>query len=65
LIIFLNFGAKYMRSPDRVYNAGGGCVCLETDSLEGDHFRMIVKCSKQAPRMKTFYRTSEPYMEKK
>ena len=52
------------RQPDRVFNAGGNCVCLEIDSLEGDFYRLIVKCSKSAPTLKTFYRTSAPYPEK-
>ena len=53
------------RQPDRVFNAGGNCACLEIDSIEGDFYRAIVKCSRGAPELKTFYRTAEPYKEKR
>lgn len=64
------------RQPDRVYNAGEGALCLEIDSLEGDHYREIVsvwavdRAGKVPPRLRiqpkllTFFRTSEPFEEK-
>ncbi len=59
------------RNPDRVYDAGAGCVALETDSLSGDMYRLIVKIAKSdgrflgAPDVKTFYRTNTPYQRKR
>lgn len=59
------------RKPDRVFDAGDGCICLETDSVGGgDFFRLIVKVMKgdggkrRYPDVKTFYRTDEPFQEK-
>ncbi len=49
------------RKPDRVYDAGRGDVCLELDTLEGDHFRLLVKCDKGTPRVMTFYRSINFY----
>lgn len=51
--------------PDRAFDAGDNCVCLEIDALEGDIFRLIVRCSRGAPALKTFYRTATPFEEKK
>lgn len=53
------------RNPDRVFNAEGGCIGLEMDSLEGDMFRLIVKVAdedgtqRNNPDLKTYYRTPE------
>ena len=64
------------RQPDRVFNAGEGALCLEIDSLEGDHYREIVsvwavdRAGKVPPRLRvqpkllTFFRTSDPFEEK-
>ena len=53
------------RNPDRAFNAGGGSICLELDSIDGDIFRAIVKVDRGVPSLRTFYRTSTPYKEKK
>lgn len=64
------------RQPDRVFNAGEGALCLEIDSIEGDHYREIVsvwavdRAGKVPPRLRgqpkllTFFRTSDPFEEK-
>lgn len=59
------------RNPDRVFDAGKGCIALETDSIDGDMFRLVVKVRKgdggkrDFPDVKTFYRTEEPYGQNK
>lgn len=53
------------RNPDRVFNAGGGCIGLEMDSIDGDLFRMIVQVTgesgtkREKPNLKTFYRATQ------
>lgn len=49
------------RTPDRVYDAGGGCLCYELDSLEGDHYRAMIDFRKQTPVLRTFYRAEKTY----
>ena len=50
------------RKPDRVFESHGRLV-LEIDAFDGSIYRAVVDV-KSDPRLKTFYRTTEPYKTK-